>query len=78
MSDFEWDPDSFLATMLAEIPGYDELQEAMALVARGRNVLEFGIGTGETSFASWRGTPARAGPDRRQCSDAGTCTRAIT
>ena len=49
MSEFEWNPDTFLATMLEEIPGYDELQEAVALVAQGRNVLELGTGTGETA-----------------------------
>lgn len=49
MSDFEWEPGSFLATMLAEIPGYEELQEAVADSARGRNVLELGTGTGETA-----------------------------
>jgi len=47
--EFEWDPDTFLATMLGEIPGYEELQEAVAAAARGRNVLELGIGTGETA-----------------------------
>jgi tRNA (cmo5U34)-methyltransferase len=69
VSDFEWDPDSFLATMLEEIPGYEELQEAMAAVARGRNVLELGIGTGETAVrilarnpgARWTGIDA-SGP----------------
>jgi tRNA (cmo5U34)-methyltransferase len=68
VSDFEWDPDSFLATMLEEIPGYEELQEAMAAVARGRNVLELGIGTGETAVrilarnpgARWTGIDASA------------------
>ena len=68
MSDFEWDPDSFLTTMLEEIPGYEELQEAIAVVARGRNVLELGTGTGETAVrilarnpgARWTGIDASA------------------
>lgn len=54
--------------MLGEIPGYEELQEAVALEARGRNVLELGIGTGETavrilarnSGARWTGIDASA------------------
>lgn len=66
VSGFEWDPDSFLATMLAEIPGYDELQETVADAAQGRNVLELGTGTGETavcilarnSGARWTGIDA--------------------
>ena len=68
MSDFEWDPDSFLATMLEEIPGYEELQETVAVAARGRNVLELGTGTGETAVrilarnpgARWTGIDASA------------------
>ncbi|CAN5737896.1 class I SAM-dependent methyltransferase [soil metagenome] len=66
MSEFEWDPDTFLATMLEEIPGYEELQEAVAMAARGRNILELGTGTGETavrilarnSGARWTGIDA--------------------
>ena len=49
VSEFEWDPATFLATMLGEIPGYEELQDAVAAVAHGRNVLELGTGTGETA-----------------------------
>ena len=49
MSEFEWDPDTFLATMLGEIPGYEELQETVAVAAQGRSVLELGTGTGETA-----------------------------
>ena len=68
MSGFEWDPDSFLATMLEEIPGYEELQEAVAVVAHGRDVLELGTGTGETAVrilarnpgAHWTGIDASA------------------
>ena len=68
MSEFEWDPDTFLATMLDEIPGYEELQEAVAAAALGRNVLELGTGTGETavrilagnSGARWTGIDASA------------------
>jgi tRNA (cmo5U34)-methyltransferase len=66
VSEFEWEPNSFLATMLAEIPGYEELQETVADAAQGRNVLELGTGTGETavrilarnSGARWTGIDA--------------------
>jgi tRNA (cmo5U34)-methyltransferase len=68
VSEFEWDPDTFLATMHEEIPGYEELQETVAVAARGRNVLELGTGTGETavrilarnSGARWTGIDASA------------------
>jgi len=46
----EWDPDTYLELMAEEIPGYDELQDAVAAVARGRDVLDLGIGTGETAL----------------------------
>jgi tRNA (cmo5U34)-methyltransferase len=52
MSDFVWDPDTYLQEMLAEIPGYDELQTAVAEATAGlaaRTVLELGTGTGETA-----------------------------
>ena len=40
VSEFEWEPDSYLAMTLAEIPGYEELQ-TVADAAQGRNdVLE--------------------------------------
>jgi len=68
VSEFEWNPDTFLATMLEEIPGYEDLQETVAVAARGRNVLELGTGTGETavrilagnSGARWTGIDASA------------------
>jgi tRNA (cmo5U34)-methyltransferase len=52
--------------MQEEIPGYEELQEAVAAAARGRNVLELGTGTGETAVrilarnpgARWTGIDA--------------------
>jgi tRNA (cmo5U34)-methyltransferase len=66
VSDFEWDPDTYLATMLGEIPGYEELQAAVAEAVQGRNVLELGTGTGETALrilarnpgARWTGIDA--------------------
>ena len=66
MAGFEWDPNTFLATMREEIPGYEELQDTVAAAARGRNVLELGTGTGETAVrilarnpgARWTGIDA--------------------
>jgi tRNA (cmo5U34)-methyltransferase len=52
MSDVDWNPDTYLTEMLAEIPGYDELQEAVAGATAGvtvTSVLELGTGTGETA-----------------------------
>jgi tRNA (cmo5U34)-methyltransferase len=47
----EWDPDSYLGEMLAEIPGYVELQETVvaAIDTPPSTVLELGTGTGETA-----------------------------
>ena len=53
MTDFEWDPDAYLREMLAELPGYEELQEAVAVATDGADpgmVLELGIGAGETAL----------------------------
>ena len=53
MNGWEWDPDTYLATMAAEIPGYEELQEAVVAATAGADaadVLELGTGTGETAL----------------------------
>ncbi|HET7146313.1 MAG TPA: class I SAM-dependent methyltransferase [Gaiellaceae bacterium] len=53
MTDFAWDPDAYLAQMAAEIPGYDDLQDAVAAATRDlapRTILELGVGTGETAL----------------------------
>ncbi|MGH3053579.1 MAG: class I SAM-dependent methyltransferase [Gaiellaceae bacterium] len=53
MSEWEWDPDTYLAEMAEEIPGYEELQEAVAAATAGfraTRVLELGTGTGETAL----------------------------
>jgi SAM-dependent methyltransferase len=51
MSDFEWNPDTYLDEMHEEIPGYDDLQQAVAAaVPRVGRVLELGTGTGETAL----------------------------
>jgi tRNA (cmo5U34)-methyltransferase len=66
VSEFEWNPETFLELMHEEIPGYEELQEAVATQAQGRDVLELGTGTGETAVrilarnpgARWTGIDA--------------------
>jgi len=53
VTEFAWDPDAYPAQMAAEIPGYDELQEAVAAATRDlapRTILELGVGTGETAL----------------------------
>jgi tRNA (cmo5U34)-methyltransferase len=71
MGDVEWDPDTYLPEMLEEIPGYEELQDAVAAAAAGidaRTVLELGTGTGETALrvlarhphARWTGIDSSA------------------
>jgi len=39
VSEWEWDPDTYLAEMADEIPGYEELQDAVASAAYRRRVL---------------------------------------
>jgi len=69
VSEWEWDPDTYLAEMAEEIPGYEELQEGVAAATadvRVTQVLELGTGTGETALrvqaehpgASWVGIDA--------------------
>ena len=53
VADVEWDPERYLETMLAEVPGFVELQERVAEATAGldaRGVLELGTGTGETAL----------------------------
>jgi tRNA (cmo5U34)-methyltransferase len=52
MTNVDWDPDRYLAEMLAEIPSYVELQDQVAAATAGLEVshaLELGVGTGETA-----------------------------
>src|SRR3954451_19104266 len=57
-----WDPDTYLDEMHAQIPGYEELEDAVAAAASGENVLELGTGTGETAVriphTRWTGIDA--------------------
>ena len=60
MSEWEWDPETYLATMLDEIPGYEELQETVVAATAAidaRSVLELGTGTGETAVRVWARHP---------------------
>jgi tRNA (cmo5U34)-methyltransferase len=60
MGEWEWDPETYLAEMAAEIPGYEELQEAVAAATAGidaARVLELGTGTGETALRVKAGRP---------------------
>jgi tRNA (cmo5U34)-methyltransferase len=53
VSEWAWDPDTYLAEMAAEVPGYDELQEVVVAATggiRATRVLELGTGTGETAL----------------------------
>ena len=52
MANVEWDPESYLDTIVDEVPGYAELQEQVVAATDGLeapNVLELGVGTGETA-----------------------------
>lgn len=48
---FHWNPDTYLETIRAEVPRFDELQEeaVKAVPFAPDRVLELGIGTGETT-----------------------------
>lgn len=48
---FHWDPDTYLAMMRAEVPGYERLEDEVAAATGegARRILELGVGTGETS-----------------------------
>jgi tRNA (cmo5U34)-methyltransferase len=53
VSEWEWNPDIYLAEMAAEIPGYEELQDAVVAATEeldATQVLELGTGTGETAL----------------------------
>src|SRR5689334_21709192 len=50
VTNVEWDPSAYLGQMLDEIPGYAELEDAVAAEASGKTILELGTGTGETAL----------------------------
>jgi tRNA (cmo5U34)-methyltransferase len=52
MTQWWWDPDTYLELMSAEVPAFEEFQEQTAAATEGMEVgamLELGIGTGETA-----------------------------
>ena len=52
MSEFDWQPESYLALMRDEIPDYELLQRELVAATEGvaaEAILELGVGTGETS-----------------------------
>jgi len=52
MEQFHFDPETYRAMVLAEVPRYEELQERVAAATAGlavQRVLDLGAGTGETS-----------------------------
>src|SRR5919202_514878 len=52
MEEFRFVPEGYLESMLAEIPGYQELQAETARATEGvrtRRILELGTGTGQTA-----------------------------
>ena len=52
MTQWHWDPGTYLQNMLEEVPSYPDLQEQTAAAASGvraKAILELGIGTGETA-----------------------------
>src|SRR5437868_2328250 len=55
-----WDPASYLEQMLEEIPGFEELQEAVAARAMGKRILELGTGSGETAVRVLARNPGAA------------------
>jgi tRNA (cmo5U34)-methyltransferase len=52
VTQWHWDPETYLQNMLVEVPSYPELQEQTAMAAAdvpAHTILELGIGTGETA-----------------------------
>jgi len=52
VTQWHWDPETYLDNMLAEVPAYRELQDRTADAATSEeasDILELGIGTGETA-----------------------------
>lgn len=52
MTDFAWDPDSYLELMAEEVPDYARLQDELLAATRDiapSRVLELGTGSGETA-----------------------------
>jgi tRNA (cmo5U34)-methyltransferase len=53
VADYDWNPEVYLEQMVSEVPGYAELEDAVAAATEGlevSRVLELGTGTGETAL----------------------------
>jgi tRNA (cmo5U34)-methyltransferase len=60
VTQWHWDPETYLDNMLAEVPAYPEFQERTAAATEGMTadeILELGIGTGETASRILAGRP---------------------
>jgi tRNA (cmo5U34)-methyltransferase len=60
VTQWHWNPETYLDNMLAEVPAYRELQERTAAATEGMSaseILELGIGTGETASGVLAGHP---------------------
>ncbi len=69
MTQFDLDPDEYMAEIRAELPRYDDLEDAVARATQGVNaarILELGVGVGETAERVLRAQPvtcsSRSGP----------------
>jgi tRNA (cmo5U34)-methyltransferase len=60
MADADWDPTVYLEQMLEEIPGFEELEDAVAARATGTRILELGTGSGETAVRVLARNPGAA------------------
>jgi tRNA (cmo5U34)-methyltransferase len=63
VADYDWNPDTYLEQMQEEIPGYTELEAAVAAATHGLElgrVLELGTGTGESAVRILAKHPAAA------------------
>jgi len=69
VTQFDLDPDEYMAEIRAELPRYDDLEDAVARATQGVNaarILELGVGVGETAERVLRAQPvtcsSRSGP----------------
>ena len=60
MTQFHWDPETYLEMIRAEVPRYEELQAAAidAIPFEPARVLELGFGTAETTERLWERYPS--------------------
>lgn len=59
MTDFAWDPRTYLDLMAEEVPDYEALQQAtVAAIPSAARILELGVGSGETARRVLAAQPA--------------------